>query len=384
MPVSKKRKKPSKPNAAAKAARLRAQRPVESMMDVDSRVRTDRERFDAARREASVAPAAALVAELTALAASRSDVELADELCARLGPLLSELDARKPVTRMISPDIFAGALAQAATANDGPDAPRVLSALAGVLPQSFTGAAAPPVGETRWTRDRYGSRYGITASFPAGDGERWYLWDVDTCALLVATVHSGFYPTAEDALAAWQQGVGEFAAAGTTWGEIDDRALLRKLLPVSEGDLRMGGETADQFAEYHRCRRLAESLLQLPAPPPAEPADAASLFSAWLTERGTTLSTDDVHDVAASLTEIWGGARDISFDTFSPHRVAYTKQYVHDDYDEAYGSLLLATLPEWIRWLASTTGAEPELLDRALEAVETAVYDDNPLACVVE
>jgi hypothetical protein len=37
-------------------------------------------------------------------------------------------------------------------------------------------------GPARWTRDAYGSRFGITAPSANPDGrQRWYLWDVDTC-----------------------------------------------------------------------------------------------------------------------------------------------------------------------------------------------------------
>jgi hypothetical protein len=62
--------------------------------------------------------------------------------------------------------------------------------------------AAPPgpvvAGPVLWTRDRYGSRFAVTAPIAAKDRpQRWYLWDIDACGHEAFTVHSGFYATAE-------------------------------------------------------------------------------------------------------------------------------------------------------------------------------------------
>jgi len=60
-------------------------------------------------------------------------------------------------------------------------------------------------GPVLWTRDRYGSRFAVTApSTTTGQPMRWYLWDIDACGHETFTVHSGFYPTSDAALHDWQ------------------------------------------------------------------------------------------------------------------------------------------------------------------------------------
>lgn len=421
--MSRKRKKTPKANAAVKAARRRAQlntqvasppADMSASPDLFSRILADRAGFDARRLKDAAPVAAALVAELTGLAPRLSDADLEDELCVRLGTILVELDDRRPVERSISPDIFAEALLDAAAsavraatgAEVRPAAGRVLAVIAGVLPDPFGDAAidvlanlrngppgedlpeAPPqrslAGEILVVRDRYGSRFGIAAPFASGTTPRWYLWDVDACDLQPLTVYSGFYPSPDAALAAWQEGVGTFAAAGTTWGKADDFTTLRQLLPVSEGPMRLGGETPQQFAEYYRSRRLAETVRLRPeiatAPEPhCDTAGAATTFAAWLDGQETGLDSADLPDIAASLAEIWKGITGVAFDSCSPHRVAYAIRYIHDDYQDSYGDMLLAALPHWIRWLAERTGATTEMVDRALQAVRVDPdIDANP------
>jgi hypothetical protein len=41
---------------------------------------------------------------------------------------------------------------------------------------------------------------------------------------------------------------------------VDDPRLLAALLPVEMGFMRPGGENAEQLAEYHRSKRLAEAV----------------------------------------------------------------------------------------------------------------------------
>src|SRR5262249_12297830 len=127
------------------------------------------------------------------------------------------------------------ALEELTTEPDGWQAPwRVLTAMAGIVPFPLSATAAEAIeylrglpgghvlpktphgptvpGQVLWTRDAYGSRFGVTAVFSSPHGpDRWYLWDIDACGHQAFTVHSAYYPTAEQALAAWQAGVGDLA-----------------------------------------------------------------------------------------------------------------------------------------------------------------------------
>ncbi|MER7009168.1 hypothetical protein ABT297_39840 [Dactylosporangium sp. NPDC000555] len=72
-------------------------------------------------------------------------------------------------------------------------------------------------GPVLWARDAYGSRWAVVAPFASASGQdRWYLWDVDACGSEVVTVHSGFHPSAESAMAAWQEVVGHTAAGAAS------------------------------------------------------------------------------------------------------------------------------------------------------------------------
>lgn len=121
-------------------------------------------------------------------------------------------------------------------------------------------------GRVLWTRDAYGSRFGVTAAFTTPDGtDRWYLWDIDACGHQAFTVHSGYYAGPAQGLTAWRAGVGELAAADATFATVDD-PLLADLMPVEEGMLGPGGESVGQFAEYHRSKRLGEAVVEAVSP----------------------------------------------------------------------------------------------------------------------
>jgi len=119
--------------------------------------------------------------------------------------------------------------------------------------------------------------------------------------------------------------------------------------------------------------------------PHCDTAGAATTFAAWPDGQETGLDSADLPDVAASLAEIWKGLTGVAFESCSPHRVAYAIRYIHDDYQDSYGALLLAALPQWIRWLAERTGATAEMVDRALQAVRVDVdLDANPQVRLTE
>jgi hypothetical protein len=340
--------------------------------------------------------------------ATQPDVIVEDELCLRFGTVLSEaeqapLDDRPGPSHLAPALVTAAKKAVEATIGDA-DAWRapwqVLAAVATILPYPYSETAAdaitrlrntvrdttgrrilPPApsgpevtGPVRWTRDRYGSRFAVTAPITTDDQpERWYLWDIDACGHQAFTVHSGYYPTPVAALAAWQTGVGP--TAGTELAPVDDPWLLADLLPAEEGLLRAGGENTEQFAEYHRSKRLAEAVkhtLRRRETPPNRGIDAAIAaveFATWLRDRATDQEElpEDLNETVAELTDSWCiNNIDAVFTACSPHRVALFVQHVHGFYVNDFADRLVALLPDWIRWLAAHTATPPELADRCL------------------
>jgi hypothetical protein len=388
VPVSRKRKKSSKSTAAARGERRRAHtrqvRMAQSLRDVAAAHESGRAmRIELARPHAVV-----LAGELTASSATGTALE--DDLCARLGPLLADLDER-PTEEYVGPDHLAAALAGVLEdAGDGEPARRVRAALAAILPSALladTGMESldPEVaGEVRWTRDRYGSRFAVVAPFATPEGPvRWYLWDIDACGFIPLPVHAGFYASPEEALAAWQVGVGAFAAGGTSWRRIDDSGLLADLLPKTEEVATLGGESAEQFTEYHRCRRLAEVVLDLPPVlSPSAPETALDVgperFVSWWRRRAWGPEPADLEVLAEDMFDSWPAAAPALFDTCSPHRVASVSHQIRDEYRDG-ADALLALLPAWVTWLSERTGLLPELRERALARIGAGTVPDGDL-----
>jgi hypothetical protein len=387
-----------------------------------------------ARADHAVVAAEDLVAELIKLAPDRLDHQLEDELCARCGVRLGEWAALPPADR-VGPSLFVEALIMAAaealrtalraldTNPDGWQAPwRVLGVAAGIVPYSLSvdatetieklrtvagGQVLPKtpsgpsvIGSVLWTRDVYGSRFGITAAFSTPDQpERWYLWDIDACGYMPFCVYSAFYPTPEQALVAWQVGVGELAAADTAFVPVDDAGLLMDLLPFEEGVLRPGGENADQFAEYHRSMRLAEAARRAVAPlrdsksgTDLDAAAAAIQFAAWLREhRAGQPQPADLDELIEELADSWQISSPAAlYPTCSPHRVVMTVLHLRDYYVDDFAAQLIALLPDWVHWLADRNGTPAELAERcqpyALGKPHAGVTDNRPnyLARVTE
>jgi hypothetical protein len=354
-----------------------------------------RDQVDELRASRAAAMATDLVEGLVAVVTDQRDLIVEDALCGRLGVLLGEA-VLAPIDERVGPRHLAEALVRAAEAavdaatGDASDAWRVLVAVAEILPYPDSEAAVdaiarvlpatPPgpvvTGPVLWTRDRYGSRFAVAAPITtAGQPVRWYLWDIDVCGHQALTVHSGFYATPDAALADWQAGVGQIAAAGTVFAEVDDPWLLAELLFVEDGLFRVGGESVEQFAEYYRGRRLGEVVKQAVRRQGTRPAGgltaafAAVEFAAWLRARDADHPelTAEVDELAAELAESWSiNDVDAVYGTCSPHRVALCVLHMRNFYLDEFADQLVALLPEWTRWLAARNGTSPELADRCL------------------
>jgi hypothetical protein len=412
VPVSRKRKKNRKLKAVARAnppmtrSGFDCQPPQRP--DVWTGVGATQRHVDE-RDGLAAAAAEDLVAELIKFAPDRLDRELEDELCARSGVRLQEWAARQPGERVgpyrlaetvitVAAEAVQAALRELSTNPDRWQAAwRILGAVARTVPYPLSADAAeaikhlrtvtggqmlpvPPegpsvTGQVLWTRDAYGSRFGITAAFSThNEPDRWYLWDVDVCAYKPFTVHSAYYPTPEQALAVWQAAVGEPAAAHTAFTPVDDPGLLTDLLPFEEGALHPGGENADQFAEYHRSMRLAEAAREravesLSRPEPRAGLDAATAttqFTAWLRENRTGQPQPaELDELITELAASWQISSPAAlYATCSPHRVAMTVLHLRDYYLEDFATQLVALLPDWVSWLSARNNTPTEMAER--------------------
>ncbi len=346
-----------------------------------------------------------LVADLVTAVADQPDLIVADALCSRLGTLLATIEHDEPVLERPGPNDVARAVVVAAESAvreglgqaDAWRAPwQVLTAMAGILPapdsdaaldviarlrETADGLILPPTpsgpevtGPVLWTRDRYGSRFAVAANITSADQpQRCYLWDIDACGHGAFTVHGDWYPTADAALAGWQDGVGSVAAQGTGLEPVDDPWLLAELLPAEDEMFRFGGENEEQFAEYHRSKRFAQAVMttmRLPETPPDRGLDvsgAAAEFTAWLTAHRAENLPADLDALVDELADSWQ-LNDVEavFGTCSPHRVALLVLHVRDYYLDEFAEQLIALLPDWIRWLAERNGTPAELVDRCL------------------
>ena len=410
VPVSRKRKKTRKSPPSRRVRPGSADQSRSELVDALAGFSRYRRQLDEHRASLAAAAAEPLIAELVALAPARSDTNLEDELCARLGIRLAEFDDR-PIDDHVGPNMFAEAVITAAAAavavalgesadgSDGWRSPwRVAAAVARIVPFPLSEIAADATKDLRrrpgghrlpemvagpsltgpmlWTRDGYGSRFGVVAAFRTTDGpDRWYLWDIDACGHDAFTVHSGYYATSGEALAGWRAGVGELTAGEATFVEVDDPVLLEGLLPREQGMMRPGGENVGQFAEYHRSKRLAEALMEVieaAGPTPSRrdtdlnAETAAIRFAAWLRARPSEPPLpEDLDEFATELASSWHIAGPAAlYGTCSPHRVALAVDHVRGYYDDDFAADLLALLPAWTAWLSELNGTAPELAER--------------------
>jgi hypothetical protein len=398
MPVSRKRKnRKSKPRQKAapvhSSSFLDTHRPLQPSSLLDS-IAADRRVHDARRADIAKAAAETLVSQLTPVAPPGDD-DLEDELCRRLGAVLWQL-SEVPFESAAGPDdviaalIYAAGMAvRAAPESDRQGPWRVLATVTRISPLPWRDQADdlmaeladPPLlrkpeeprvtGPALWASDAYGSRWAMVVPFGSDAGsERWYLWDVDACGDQVFTVHSGFYPSAEEALTDWRAAVGGAAAADATLTPVDHGGFAAELLLREDGILYFGGESEQQFIEFHRGRRLAEAALAAveskrnSGREALTPESAATEFTAWLTARGE--APEDIEEQAGELASSWPSEAPELFGTFSPHRVGLAVPHLRDFYQPDFAEKLVALLPDWITWLAERAGIAPELVERCL------------------
>ncbi len=366
-----------------------------------------RQQLHARRMSLAEAAAEPLIAGLVGFAAARSDPDLEEELCVRIGRALAELD-EGPIKDHVNPIAFAEAVIDAAGKAVGAalvekaigwtHAWRVLTAVTGTVPYPLSEQAAESIDDLRagpggrllpktpagptvtgsvlWTRDGYGSRFGVAAPIRTAEGpDRWYLWDIDACGHDAFTVHSRYHATPDEALADWQAGVGAPAADGTAFAPVDDMALLDELMPRERHILRPGGQNVEQFAEYHRSQRLAEAVIDTIEPHRAhrtavqadlDPKTAAADFAAWLREHPPARTgLADRDELPEELADSWqsGGPADL-YSTCSPHRVALAVAHIRDYYQQDFAAELVALLPEWAAWLADRGATPAHAADR--------------------
>jgi hypothetical protein len=233
-----------------------------------------------------------------------------------------------------------------------------------------------------WARDGYGSRWAVVAPFASADGSgRWYLWDVDACGYEVATVYSGFHPSAEAALAEWQQAVGPFAAEAALTPADDTETLDALLVGEVEG-IRPGGEDQAQYAEFLRSRRLGRTVRQAAGRSRGRTlarlsaATAAEQFARRLRQLGHHDGPDNdkadqgpasATDLAGEMADSWS-PREYSglYPYCSPHKIAAAVLHLRDFYRDDFAAALVAVLPEWIRFLAEHTGMTDDQTERCL------------------
>jgi hypothetical protein len=348
---------------------------------------------------AEQAPAA--LAEQAASGEQAGQVALVKQAAPAENALAGQAAPAEQVAAVRTGDALAGQAAPVGQADQAQAwwAPwRVLTAVAGIVPHPYRESAADTIAQLReapggrvlpaappgpavtgpvlWTRDAYGSRFGVTAPITVGgQPARWYLWDVDACGFQAFTVYSGFHPTAEDALAAWQAGVGPVAAGGMVLTPADDPWLLAGLLYAEEGIPRADEASDNHFAESIRSMRLGQEVSATlpPARPPSDAglkaADAAAEFATWL----RTSKTDeqelpaDLDEIATELAESWCLTNIAAVTAAcSPHRVALNVLHIRNYYLDDFADEMLALLPAWTTWLAQRNATPPQLAERCL------------------
>lgn len=395
-----------------------------------------RRQLDAHRTALARETAGPMVDALITAAPGWSDDQLEDDFCLRFGAAMTQYESRELEDHINPADLVRAVLSVLderlhATEESGsglPGAQRLLTVVAGVLPVPLSESAHDLVtghlnadmarrathgrtvtGPALWARNSYGTRWAVAAPFTSVDGaDRWYLWDVDACGYEVVTVHSGFHPSAEAALADWQQAVGPSAveAALTT---VDDTETLDALLTGELEDARLGGEDQAQYAEFLRARRLGSTVRQ--AARRARGRTLARLNADTAAERFARRLRQTGHpdrpagdepgegpagagELATELAESWGPHESPSLYPYcSPHKVAAAVSHLRDFYNDDFAAELVAVLPDWIRFLAEHSGMAPDLTERCLayasgELQFPGLLDErgepNPMARVTE
>jgi hypothetical protein len=306
---------------------------------------------------------------------------------------------------------------------------RLLTVVAGVLPFPVSESASGLIsahldartakraargravtGPVMWARDVYGTRWAVVAPFTSAAGpDRWYLWDVDTCGYEVLTVHSGFHPSAESAVAAWRESVGQAAAGGAVLTPVDDSETLDALVRGEAEEFRIGGENEEQYAEFLRSRRLGRTVRKAVRRVRGQTlarltADAATAqfaqrlrqigYHGGIVGEGDGAAPAGLDELAEELAGSWSPREHPTlYPLCSPHKVAVVVLHLRDYFQDDFAAELVALLPEWIRFLAEQTAMPAELTERCLayasgELQFPGILDDegrsNPMARVAE
>ncbi|MEZ0107602.1 hypothetical protein ABH920_001594 [Catenulispora sp. EB89] len=384
-----------------------------------------------------------IIADLAAADQTVSWIE--DELCRRLGRALAAQDASTDARResgeteildAYNPDQLLDAITdatclaavKAVAATDEPSDRdgtwRLLVALARIVPHpaaripvgavedlrtavaSFPEGSivAAPTAAAQWCRDVFGTRFAITAPFAAADGtDRWYLWDIDVCGGEPYTVGAGYFRDAEQAFAAWRSAVGPDATSGAQLEPVSDAHLAERILPGPSSMFRPGGESEPQYAEFHRCRRLAQELCRsehldgggsTATVLPEQEVDKdvwIAEFMAWRAEHrpGRSVVPEDfpADDEPLTEAEVY---RELAFTwlseefpefayTCSPHRIALTAVGIHDLYNADFADILLRTIPDLAAWLTDQVGLPDTVAARVRAYADSVVTPDTDL-----
>lgn len=387
-----------------------------------------------------------IVAGLVAEDGSLSWTE--DELCRRLGGTLCGQDAASDARReagvseildTYSPDQLLDAVTdatvraafQAVTADEPKSRNgtwRLLLALARITPHPAAQVAVKtvtdlrersaslpdgsiadtPTGTALWCRDAYGTRFAITAPFAAADGpDRWYLWDIDACSNDALTVGTGYFPDVDQALASWLAAVGPDATSGCRLEPVSDPHLAARLLPGLADFFHPGGESEGQYAEFHRCRRLAQELRRSDfldgstttagTPAPAQPVSKDAWiagFTAWRAEHrpGHNAVPDDFpvdeedkeppteDDIYRELADGWFSTEFPELaHACSPHRIALLAAHIRDFYTSDFAQVVLHLIPDLAAWLTDRSGLSAAVSGRTLAYANGAAIADVDL-----
>ncbi|MEY9889945.1 hypothetical protein ABIA31_003602 [Catenulispora sp. MAP5-51] len=329
------------------------------------------------------ADALAIIAEL--VSADQSVAWLEDALCSRMGQAL--------VADEYSPDQLFEVLVENITQSGVEDLAeqfgrsRLLMAAARIAPhpgvetlveaverlrRSAVGfpedsIVPEPTSGALWSRDVYSLRFAIVAPFFAsvGASDRWYLWDIDLCSGSPFTVGGGYFPTAEEAFAEWRAAVGPEAAGRSQLEPVTDADLAASFFPRAS-DNYYARESASQYAEYFRSRRLGQELsassqlgVRVHTRTHAElQAECAAVADAWAAEFAAWRAQKrDCHDADATdyreLSQVWISLKypELSYNC-SPHGMAMTAVSVRLLFDADYALALCRLFPDLAAWLS--------------------------------
>jgi hypothetical protein len=284
-----------------------------------------------------------------------------------------------------------------------------------------------PQGPALWCRDVYGTRFAITAPFAAdaktpttGSPARWYLWDIDACGSDAYTVGAGYFPDTDAALAAWRAAAGTRATAEAVLEPVADPHLAARLLPGLPGFFHPGGENQEQYAEFHRCRHLAQALRSsdyldgnatgsgTASPPPPQDHEWFDQrdrdrkdqwigeFTAWramhrpgapaIPEDFPTVEGDHPLTEDELYRELLSSWFTSEFPEFayccSPHRIALLHDHLADFYDDNFAHVITGLVPDLVAWLSELAALPTDLVPQP--AADAARGLLNPLDRVQE